>query len=757
VTNGFTSFNNTNSFAIADAGKTLTFDNTNGGAALIVISGSSNSIAAPVSLNDNLAVSVFTNTSMAISNVISSTSPSYGVTVGSGAGTLALYGNNTYGPAAGSVGTTILGSGTLELGNNNALGAGDVSIFNSSTIRAGTTLTVANNITVSNTTTATIDNNGNNITLSGVISGGGALGKNGAGTLTLSGANTFTNGVNINAGTIKLGNTSGIPGNTGNGNVNMGTNTTLDLNGFSPVLNGLNASATAVGATVDSLSGGAVTLTLGESGSFATFYGNIKNTSGSLALVKDGTGNQTLAGTNTYTGGTTINAGLLRVGNGNTNSAAGLGTGPVVNNGTLEFNLAGTNTFTNTLSGIGILNLANTNLTLKLFGNNSAYTGDINVNLGSLWITNSAAIGTGPKTITAVGGGNSLFTQIHLDGSLANINLNSSIGFSLSQSIGVLINEAGSNTISGTVSMPNGGGNPYIVVNSGFLTLAGPVTTVALNNPRNLTLGGAGNGLLSGVVSDAGLPQAGLTKNDSGTWTVTSVNTASGIATVNGGTLKLDGQWAGPVVVATGGTLTGTGFANSNLTVSAGGKFVPGGYGSVGSFTVSNTLSLAGTMYASINKSLVQSNTFVNVLMTGFTNIIASSGSSLIVSNLGPALAGGDKFFLFSQAVTNGNLIAITAPTGVTLTNNLAVDGSISVVPTVATNPTNLTATVVGNQLILSWPADHTGWSLQAQTNSLATGLSTNWVTIPGSGASNSLTNTIDNTNGSVFYRMIYP
>src|SRR6185312_11419240 len=110
----------------------------------------------------------------------------------------------------------------------------------------------------------------------------------------------------INAGTVKLVNASGIPGGTGNGNVNLGTNTLLDLNGLSPVLNGLNASATAAGATVDSLSGGAVTLTLGEGGSFATFYGNIKNTSGSLALVKDGAGNQTLAGTNTYTGGTTI-------------------------------------------------------------------------------------------------------------------------------------------------------------------------------------------------------------------------------------------------------------------------------------------------------------------------------------------------------------------------------------------------------------------------------------------------------------------
>lgn len=767
VTNGFVSFGNTNSFAIANAGNTLTFDNTNGGAALIVINGSSNSIAAPVSLNDNLAVSVFTNASMMISNVVSGTSPSYTMTIGSGAGTLALYGNNTYGPSAGSVGTVIAGSATLELGNNNALGAGGVSIQSSGTLRAGTALTTPNNLIISNGVTTTINNNGNIVTLSGIISGEGGLAKNGAGTLTLSGANTFTNGININVGTIKLGNASGIPGGAGNGGVNMGTNTTMDLNGFSPVLNGLNSSATAVGATVDSLSGGAVTLTLGESGSFATYYGNIKNTSGSLALVKDGAGNQTLAGTNTYTGGTTINAGLLRVGNGNTNSSAGLGTGPVVDNGTLEFNLVGTNTFTNVISGSGILNVANAGLRLNLAANNSAFTGDINVNVGSLWITNASALGTGPKTIVAVGGGNSLFTQIHLNGISGNINLDSSITNRLSQSTGVLINDAGSNTISGTILMPNGGGNPYIVVSNGsFLTLAGPITTVTGNNPRTLTLGGAGNGLLSGVVSDDTLPVASLQKVDSGTWTISSINTASGTATVSGGTLVLNGQWAvAPVVVASGGTLAGSGLA-SNLTVNAGGNFVPGGYGSIGSFTVANVLTLAasGTNYFSINKALspARSNTVVNVIGTGATNISASSGSVLVVSNLAgaPALAAGDTFKLFSQAVTNGNLMTLTLPAlsgGLFWTNNLAVDGTIAVAASVNTNPTNITVTVSGNQLILSWPADHTGWHLQAQTNSLATGLGTNWVTIPGTDASNGFTNNINNTNGSVFYRMTYP
>jgi hypothetical protein len=57
----------------------------------------------------------------------------------------------------------------------------------------------------------------------------------------------------------------------------------------------------------------------------------------------------------------------------------------------------------------------------------------------------------------------------------------------------------------------------------------------------------------------------------------------------------------------------------------------------------------------------------------------------------------------------------------------------------------------------LTWPADHTGWKLQAQTNSLANGLGTNWVSITGTATVNHFTNTVDAATGSVFYRMVYP
>ena len=756
VTNAAITFSNANSFAVANAGNVLTFDNTNGGAAIIVTAGTSNSIAPAIILHDNLAISAFTGATLTISNAISSTSTSRTVTI-SGGGTLGLLGNNSYGPAAGTIGTTILGNDTLNLGNNNALSTGDVSIGGSLTVNALAPLTVANNII--DTNNVGLNDNGNNVTLSGNISGTGGLAKAGAGVTILSGANSYNGTTSMGGGgTIQFGNASGIPGGTGDGPVNMGTNTTLDLHGFSPTLDSINATPTS--ATIDNLSATPVTLTVGASGGFGTFSGSVKNSSGSLALVMNGAGQQTLAGVNTYSGGTTISQGTLQLGSGLTNGLdVGVGTGPVADNSILQFNLVGTNAFTNSISGSGVVNLNNNNLTLVL-SNANTFTGNVNVNGGALYLKNGNSLGVGPKQVFVSNGtaGNS---QLYLDGSAGNITTPAGVDFQLSNLNGCLFNVAGSNTITGNIYMPFGGGAAYVIVNSGFLTLAGNVADGGtFNNSRTLQLGGSGNGLFSGTANDNGfngnaIALGTITKTDSGTWTISGTNITDGTLDANGGMLVLSGQWTtGPAVVNSGGTLSGNGSA-SNLTVNAGGKFVPGAYGSVGSFTVSNFLTLSGATYVSLNKSLAQSNT---VLYISPTNVVANSGSSLIVSNLGPALAVGDTFYLFSEPVTNGgSSITIIAPQGVAFTNNLALNGSITVVPATATNPTNITVVVQGNQLILSWPADHTGWSLQTQTNSLSKGLSTNWVTIPGSSANNSYTNTINPTNGTVFYRMIYP
>jgi hypothetical protein len=59
-------------------------------------------------------------------------------------------------------------------------------------------------------------------------------------------------------------------------------------------------------------------------------------------------------------------------------------------------------------------------------------------------------------------------------------------------------------------------------------------------------------------------------------------------------------------------------------------------------------------------------------------------------------------------------------------------------------------------ELQFSWPADHTGWQLQSQTNNLTSGLGTNWVNLPASMQTNQMTLPI-NATGSVFFRLVRP
>ena len=121
----------------------------------------------------------------------------------------------------------------------------------------------------------------------------------------------------------------------------------------------------------------------------------------------------------------------------------------------------------------------------------------------------------------------------------------------------------------------------------------------------------------------------------------------------------------------------------------------------------------------------------------------------------------GDSFKLFSQPLVNGNSLTILpAPdAGLAWQNNLAVDGSVKLVTATsyATNPTNISATVSGPNLTLAWPADHTGWKLQVQTNAPGAGLGTNWFDVPGATLTNQFTLPINPANASVFFRLALP
>jgi hypothetical protein len=139
-------------------------------------------------------------------------------------------------------------------------------------------------------------------------------------------------------------------------------------------------------------------------------------------------------------------------------------------------------------------------------------------------------------------------------------------------------------------------------------------------------------------------------------------------------------------------------------------------------------------------------------------------GGTLVInpSGLGTAITNGASAKLFDAASYAGAFEAIVPATpGPGLfwnTSQLTVNGTLAITDTtVSTTPTNLTFAVVGNALNISWPASHTGWRLEGQTNGLNVGISNNWFTVSGSAATNQVVMPIDPVNGSVFYRLVYP
>ena len=84
------------------------------------------------------------------------------------------------------------------------------------------------------------------------------------------------------------------------------------------------------------------------------------------------------------------------------------------------------------------------------------------------------------------------------------------------------------------------------------------------------------------------------------------------------------------------------------------------------------------------------------------------------------------------------------------------VSAQVSARPTSAVMP-QMGFGVSAGQLSLNWPADHMGWRLQMQSNSPAQVLGTNWVTVAGSTNNNQMIVPINVTNGSVFFRLLYP
>ncbi|MGL7689386.1 autotransporter outer membrane beta-barrel domain-containing protein [Salmonella sp. NW791] len=297
-----------------------------------------------------------------------------GQVVKSGDETLTLSGSNTY------TGGTLISGGTLVASNVEALGSGDV------------------------TNDAVLElNTGGDFT--NAISGSGQVVKSGDETLTLSGANSYTGGTLISGGTLiasnveALGtgdvtdnavlelNTGGDFDNaiSGSGQVEKSGDETLTLSGANSYTGGtLISSGTLVANDVNALGTGDVTdnavLELNTGGTFDNAI------SGSGQVVKSGDETLTLSGSNTYTGGTTINDGTLIA-----TSVDALGSGDVTDNAVLELNTGGT--FDNAISGSGQV-VKSGDKTLTLSGSNT-YTGGTTISGGTLIASNVEALGSG--------------------------------------------------------------------------------------------------------------------------------------------------------------------------------------------------------------------------------------------------------------------------------------------------------------------------------------------------------------------------
>ncbi|NBV01384.1 MAG: hypothetical protein EBS31_08175, partial [Burkholderiaceae bacterium] len=139
--------------------------------------------------------------------------------------------------------------------------------------------------------------------VSGLIQGGNFV-KSGAGIFVIKGSNTYSGSTTISAGTLRLGAANSIP--TGTGLTVTGT---LDLGGFNQTVSSLSGAG-----LISSSGSGTLVLTV-SSGSYS---GVIENgTAGSVGLTKTSTSTLALSGSNTYTGPTLVNQGVLTIGHSN--------------------------------------------------------------------------------------------------------------------------------------------------------------------------------------------------------------------------------------------------------------------------------------------------------------------------------------------------------------------------------------------------------------------------------------------------------
>jgi len=665
----------------------------------------------------------------------------------SGTGNLTIGTANTYTGATDINGgaVTLSGNGTLGTGSALTLGGGKLNLGGTSqsvgavsvTTSAASGDTIANgNLTG---TSYAVSNASGDVGISANLLANGAAGfaKTGNGNVTLSGANTYTGATGINGGTVTI-----------SGSGTLGTGSALTLGGGKLDLGGTSQSVGAVSVTTaaasgDTIGNGSLTGTSYAASNVATTATISANllANGAAGFTKSGSGTVILSGNNTYTGATAVNAGVLNIQHAN---ALGSTTGAtsVVNTATLQLqggvvfapetlnllsnsasfvvlkNLSGNNEWSGTIasasvSALNSINIGSDSGVLTLSGGMSSSgapfafrgNGTISVTGQITGVTGVASSsGDGIRTLsnnansytglTTVSGGTLTFSSIkNSDGTASALGApvnatNGTIAIGSGNATGTIVYVGTGDTTNRVLNLAGTTGNVTIDQSgaSGLLKFTSDLTATG-SGDKTLTLQGstAGTGEIAGAIVNSSGFTTSLTKNGTGTWTLSGNNTYTGTTTVSQGTLIVSGTIASSVTtISPGAVLTFTGSSSAgNITIGAGASFALGTAGTADAVTINDgTFSGSGT---------VGSLTFTGASVFGPGNspgtVTIADGGTLTMSS-----ATVSNFEITSAAFTAGSYDLVTKTAG-GASESVVFDGTLNLL--FSGGPYSVSATAV--------------------------------------------------------------
>ncbi|MGH8023722.1 MAG: beta strand repeat-containing protein, partial [Limisphaerales bacterium] len=582
-----------------------------------------------------------------------------------GSGQLTLSGNNTFSGA-----TTVAG-GTVQLANPLALqgstlnynNQGGTLNFGSLTAATLGGLSGAQNLSLQNGPSAavalTVDGNNSSTTYSGVLSGAGAsLIKSGSGTLILTGNNSYSGATTVSNGVLQLnagGVINGAAANVVDGAAMTISGGSLTASASSNI--GAGAAAALLVSAGSATYNGGLTTDLGNDDPILIEVTGGNLTAASLALGRSGFISSTLPTSGSTADGLYVKGGTVNI------------------TGNLDMSSSGSaNSTASARMDSGSLDIGGT-VTIGL--KNSGRWSVLDVNGGALSVTDTT-------TGISVGGPNPGNAELLIRNGTATIG-RIGLGYGTIADAAVLNLRGGSLYVgAGGIVQVSSSVTPTNMLAGGLL---GAATNWSSSMPMILegatiqagnALGNAQNISLSGVLSGANLIKTG-----SGTLTLSGTNTFTGTTTISGGALLANtanrsATGTNDVVVASGGTLGGTGIISGAVTVNSGGALAPGN--APATLTISNNLTLAAgsTTFMQVQHSPL-TNTAVKV-----TGTLTNGGTLNVTNSSGAAPANGDSFKLFNAATYSGSfssLVLPSLPAGLGWnTNGLNSAGTLSVV-----------------------------------------------------------------------------